>query len=77
MLKLSQTHLLTKHTLGKLLKVISENVYDAPSPCENFFWDLTEDSLSIARGIYFYRIFVKSLTITYQASANGKLVSVK
>lgn len=62
---------------GKLLKVISENVYDAPSPCENFFWDLTEDSLSIARGIYFYRIFVKSLTITYQASANGKLVSVK
>lgn len=62
---------------GTLVKEISQQAFDIPSPYDKIYWDLTEDSGLIVRDIYFYRIFVKSLTISYQASANGKLVSVK
>lgn len=62
---------------GTLVKEISQQAYDISSPYDKIYWDLSEDSGMIVRDVYFYRIFVKSRTISYQASANGKLVSVK
>lgn len=62
---------------GRLIKQISENVYQISSPFDKISWNLAEDSVPIVTGNYFYRIFAKSLTTSYQASGSGKIVSVK
>lgn len=62
---------------GRLIKQISENVYQISSPFDKISWNLAEDLVPIVRGNYFYRIFAKSLTTSYQASGSGKVVSVK
>lgn len=63
---------------GRVVKHIEENVYQVNSPFNKISWNLVEDSNSnVTTGNYFYRIFVKSLNTTYQASGSGKLIYVK
>ena len=44
---------------------------------DKILWNISEDSVPIVTGNYFYRIFAKSLTSTYQATGSGKMMSVK
>jgi hypothetical protein len=62
---------------GQLIKQISENVYQISSPYHKISWNIVEDSNANVIGNYFYRIFAKSLTTSYQAVGSGKIVSVK
>jgi Peptidase family C25 len=62
---------------GRLIKQFSENVYKISSPYDKISWNISEDSAPIVTGNYFYRIFAKSLTTTYQATGSGKMMSVK
>jgi Peptidase family C25 len=62
---------------GRLIKQLSENVYKISSPYDKISWNISEDSAPIVTGNYFYRIFAKSLTTTYQATGSGKMMSVK
>ncbi len=62
---------------GRLIKQFSENVYKIDSPYNKISWNILEDSTPIVTGNYFYRIFAKSLTSTYQATGSGKMMSVK
>jgi hypothetical protein len=62
---------------GRLIKQINENAYKISSPYSKISWNILEDSTPIVTGNYFYRIFAKSLTTTYQATGSGKVVSVK
>ena len=62
---------------GRLIKQFSENAYKISSPYNTISWNISEDSTPIVTGNYFYRIFAKSLTSTYQATGSGKMMSVK
>ncbi len=62
---------------GRLIKQFNENVYKIESPYDKILWNISEDSIPIVTGNYFYRIFAKSLTSTYQATGSGKMMSVK
>ena len=62
---------------GRLIKQFNENAYKISSPYDKILWNISEDSIPIVTGNYFYRIFVKSLTSTYQATGSGKMMSVK
>jgi hypothetical protein len=62
---------------GRLIKQFSENAYKISSPYNSISWNISEDSAPIVTGNYFYRIFAKSLTSTYQATGSGKMMSVK
>ena len=62
---------------GRLIKQINENAYKISSPYDKILWNISEDSIPIVTGNYFYRIFAKSLTSTYLATGSGKMVSVK
>ncbi len=62
---------------GQLIKQINKNVIQISSPYDKISWNLGEDSPSIVTGNYFYRIFAKSLTTSYQAMGSGKIMSVK
>ena len=62
---------------GHLMKQLNENAYKISSPHNKISWNISEDFVPIVTGNYFYRIFVKSLTTTYQAFGSGKIVSVK
>lgn len=62
---------------GRLIKQFSENAYKISSPYNRISWNISEDSTPIVTGNYFYRIFAKSLTSTYQATGSGKMMSVK
>ena len=62
---------------GRLIKQFNENAYKISSPYDKILWNISEDSISIVTGNYFYRIFAKSLTSTYQATGSGKMMSVK
>ena len=62
---------------GRLIKQFNENVYKISSPYDKILWNISEDSAPIVTGNYFYRIFAKSLTSTYQATGSGKMMSVK
>lgn len=64
-------------SLGHLIKEQSSYLYQVTSPCQEIILDLTEDSSTFVRGIYFYRIFVQSLTTTYRKSGDGKLMFIK
>jgi hypothetical protein len=62
---------------GRLIKQFSENAYKISSPYDKISWNISEDFIPIVTSNYFYCIFVKSLTSTYQATGNGKMMSVK
>ena len=62
---------------GRLIKQFNENAYEISSPYDKILWNISEDSVPIVTGNYFYRIFAKSLTSTYQATGSGKMMSVK
>ena len=62
---------------GRLIKHFNENVYKISSPYDKILWNISEDSIPIVTGNYFYRIFARSLTSTYQATGSGKMMSVK
>ncbi len=62
---------------GRLIKQLNENAYKISSPYDKISWNISEDSPPIVTGNYFYRIFAKSLTSTYQATGSGKMMSVK
>lgn len=62
---------------GRLIKQFSENAYKISSPYDKISWNISDDSIPIGTGNYFYRIFAKSLTSTYQATGSGKIISVK
>jgi hypothetical protein len=62
---------------GRLIKQFNENAYKISSPYDKILWNISEDSAPIVTGNYFYRIFAKSLTSTYQATGSGKMMSVK
>ena len=62
---------------GRLIKQFNENAYKISSPYDKILWNISEDSVPIVTGNYFYRIFAKSLTSTYQATGSGKMMSVK
>ena len=62
---------------GRLIKQFNENAYKISSPYDKILWNISEDSIPIVTGNYFYRIFAKSLTSTYQATGSGKMMSVK
>jgi hypothetical protein len=65
------------NSCGQLIERINEDVYQISNPYDKISWNLTEDSTPIVTGNYFYRIFAKSLTTSYQATGSGKIVSVK
>ncbi len=62
---------------GRLIKQLNENVYKISTPYDKISWNISEDFAPIANGNYFYRIFAKSLTSSYQATGTGKFTSVK
>ena len=62
---------------GHLIKQFNENAYKISNPHNKISWNISDDFVPIVTGNYFYRIFVKSLTTTYQAFGSGKIVSVK
>jgi Peptidase family C25 len=62
---------------GRLIKQLDENAYQISSPYNKISWNISEDFVPIVTGNYFYRIFVKSLTSSYQATGTGKFTSVK
>ena len=62
---------------GRLVRQLDENVYKISSPYDKISWNVSEDSVPMVTGNYFYRIFAKSLTSTYQATGSGKMMSVK
>ena len=62
---------------GRLIKQFNENAYKINSPYDKISWNISEDFIPIVTGNYFYRIFAKSLTSTYQATGSGKMMSVK
>lgn len=62
---------------GNLIKQFNENVYKISSPYNKISWNISEDSVQIVTGNYFYRIFAKSITFPYQAIGSGKMMSVK
>ena len=62
---------------GHLIKQFNENAYKISSPYNKISWNLSEDSVPIVTGNYFYRIFAKSMTSPYQAIGRGKMMSVK
>jgi hypothetical protein len=62
---------------GRLIKQFNENAYKIENPYDKILWNISEDSTPIVTGNYFYRIFAKSLTSTYQAIGLGKMMSVK
>lgn len=62
---------------GRLIKQFNENAYRISSPYNEISWNILQDSSPIVTGNYFYRIFAKSLTSTYQATGSGKMISVK
>ena len=62
---------------GHLIKQFNENAYKISSPYNKISWNIFEDSVPIVTGNYFYRIFAKSITSTYQATGSGKMMSVK
>ena len=62
---------------GRLIKQFNENAFKISSPYNRISWNISEDSIPIVTGNYFYRIFAKSLTSTYQATGSGKMMSVK
>ncbi len=64
-------------TFGHLVKQINENVYKVSSPFNKISWNIAEDSVLNVTGNYFYRIFVKSLTTSYQANGSGKIILLK
>lgn len=64
-------------SLGQLIKEQRNYLYQVASPCKEIMLDLIEDSSIFVRGIYFYRIFVQSLTTSYKKSGDGKLMSIK
>lgn len=62
---------------GRLIKQFNENAYKISSPYNEISWNILQDFFPIVTGNYFYRIFVKSLTSTYQATGSGKMMPVK
>jgi hypothetical protein len=62
---------------GRLIKQINENAYKMSNPYNKISLNISEDSTPIVIGNYFYRIFAKSLTSSYQATGTGKFSSVK
>jgi hypothetical protein len=62
---------------GRLIKQFNENAFNVDNPYNKISWNISEDSVPIVTGNYFYRIFAKSLTSTYQATGSGKMMSVK
>jgi hypothetical protein len=62
---------------GRLIKQINENAYKISNPYNKTSWNISEDFVPIVTGNYFYRIFAKSLTSSYQATGTGKISSVK
>jgi hypothetical protein len=62
---------------GRIIKQFNENAYKISSPYKEISWNILQDSSPIVTGNYFYRIFAKSLTTTYQATGSGKMISVK
>ena len=62
---------------GHLIKQFNENAYKISNPYNKISWNISEDSMPIVTGNYFYRIFAKSLSSTYQAIGMGKMMSVK
>ncbi len=61
---------------GQRLQHFTQTVYNISSPCEAIAWDLSDTFNQRAKGIYFYRISMKSLTINYEASSYGKLIHI-
>jgi len=62
---------------GRLIKQFNENAYKINSPYNKISWNISEDLVPIVNSSYFYRIFAKSMTSTYQAIGSGKVISVK
>ncbi len=62
---------------GRLIKQLNENAYKISSPYDKISWNISEDFAPIVTGNYFYRIFARSLTSSYQATGTGKFTSVK
>jgi hypothetical protein len=62
---------------GRLIKQFNENAYKISSPYNEISWNILQDFFPIVTGNYFYRIFAKSLTSTYQATGSGKMMPVK
>jgi hypothetical protein len=62
---------------GRLIKQVNENAYKISNPYNKISLNISEDSTPIVIGNYFYRIFAKSLTSSYQATGTGKFSSVK
>ena len=65
------------NSYGQLIKQFNENAYKISNPYNKISWNISEDSVPIVTGNYFYRIFAKSLSSAYQAIGIGKMISVK
>jgi hypothetical protein len=58
---------------GRIFHQIEKNYYH----CDAILNDLTIEGTNLVQGIYFYRIFVRSLSENLETSASGKLIYIK